>query len=72
MSDDEAEGPAGENGGEAVDTGLDADGYHVVTSNRGKFQAQLNPLQLKLQEEKRKCVIIRMLARFLLRTMLLH
>lgn len=35
------------------ESGLDKDGYHVV-SNRGKFQAQLNPLQLKMQEEKRK------------------
>jgi hypothetical protein len=53
MSDDEYdEAPAGERA-EKVDTGLDADGYHVV-SNRGKFQAQVNPLQLKLMEEKRK------------------
>jgi hypothetical protein len=50
MSDDEAEVETGE---APVDTGLDEQGYHVV-SNRGKFQAQMNPLQLKLQEEKRK------------------
>jgi hypothetical protein len=55
MSDEEYEGT--EEGGEAVeakmDTGLDEHGYHVV-SNRGKFQAQLNPLQQKLMEEKKK------------------
>lgn len=53
MSDDEVDDVPPIPEGEKVDTGLDADGYHVV-SNRGKFQAQMNPLQLKLMEEKRK------------------
>ena len=37
------------------DTGLDADGFHVI-SNRGKFAEKLNPLQQKLADEKRRCV----------------
>ena len=48
-------GGAGAGAANSEETGLDADGYHVV-SNRGKFQAQLNPLQLKLMAEKAKCV----------------
>lgn len=50
MSDDEVEDgppPAVE------DSNLDSEGYHIV-SNRGRFAETLNPLQLKLMEEKRK------------------
>ena len=50
-------GAGGAGGANTEETGLDADGYHVV-SNRGKFQAQLNPLQLKMMAEKAKCVAL--------------
>jgi len=57
MSDDDREDDGAEEGAggaPAEDTGLDKDGYHIVTSNRGKFVGAPNPLREKMEEERRK------------------
>ena len=53
VDDDEQSG-----GGAVEDTGLDKDGFHVV-SNAGKFAEKANPLQQRIAEEKRRCVCAR-------------
>ena len=59
MADDGFDDDEGCGGGGAVeDTGLDKDGFHVV-SNAGKFAEKANPLQQRIAEEKRRCVCAR-------------